>query len=269
MSENNEKRILPSQLRQGMKLADGAVIKKKYYFSNEKDYVIFLNQDKEVKYKINKVVKLIDGTALVSGELYSIINLFRKDLNLQMATIYKLLIEDDVQIATKGLETLKKEISSRKKMLKQFTYLGAPVIFSLMVYVIFSILNLVNVSFELKILEVLCFNKKLIIFSGIGNFLSISKNLKKIEFDSSETPISYFVFAFFKFLNSSVCSVMMIILYKSNLINITFEGKEKGLFLIILAVLGGFSESLIPNIFENLAKQYQPKGETPANTDES
>lgn len=244
-----------SEVKKGMIFSDGSEVEKKYFYDNDKNYIIFLNQNKEIIYKIRgKSTNSIDKVkkiALVNGELNLITNYFRKDLNLQMAYVYKLAILNDVKSAEASLELLEKEIISRKKILKQFTYLIAPIIISFVLYC----LSFGNLFIKNDILKILYDNKVLIIFSGIGSFLSISKNIDKIEFNSSETTRSYFIFAVFKYINSGFCSLMLIILYKSKLINIKFENVDEGLFLGILATLGSFSEGLIPNIFDKLAKK--------------
>ncbi|WP_448821255.1 hypothetical protein [Cetobacterium sp.] len=108
-----------SEVTVGMYFSDESRVEKKYFYDNVKNYIIFLNQNKEITYRIrgeeesslNKVKKL----ALVNGELNLIPNLFRKDLNLQMAYIYKLAILKDSDSAEKMLELLENGITSRKK----------------------------------------------------------------------------------------------------------------------------------------------------------
>lgn len=242
-----------SEVTVGMYFSDESRVEKKYFYDNDKNYIIFLNQNKEITYKIrgnepnslDKVKKL----ALVNGELNLVPNLFRKDLNLQMAYVYKLAILNDAVSAEKALNLLEDGIMSRKKILKQFTYLITPIFLSIIIYFLtfvgmFSTEGILNIIFEKKIL---------IIFSGVGSFLSISKNIDKIEFNTSETVWSYFIFAFFKYINSLFCSIMLIILYKSELINIEFKVEDKELLMKVLATLGSFSEGLIPNIFDKLA----------------
>ncbi len=128
-------------------------------------------------------------------------------------------------------------------------YLITPIFLSIFLYLFIYIL----VFSENTILQMIFDNKLLIIFSGVGSFLSISKNIDKIEFNTNETVWSYFIFAFFKYINSLFCSIMLIVLYKSELINIEFKVKNNDLLEGILSVLGSFSEGLIPNIFDKLA----------------
>ncbi|MGL5796651.1 MAG: hypothetical protein ACRCYT_00450 [Cetobacterium sp.] len=249
-----------SEVRKGMFFSDDSEVKKKYFYDNNKNYIIFLNQNKEIIYKIRGIEKnsidKIKKIALVNGELNLVPNLFREDLNLQMAFIYKLAILNDPESSEKALILLENGILSRKKILKQFTYLITPIFLSMILYfltLILYFLTFIAIFNNQGILKIIFKHKILIIFSGIGSFLSISKNIDKIEFNTSETVWSYFIFSSFKYVNSLFCSIMLILLYTSKLINIEFKAQNEELFMMILATLGSFSEGLIPNIFDKLS----------------
>lgn len=238
--------IKMSQIKKGDKFSDGFIVKKKYFFDNEKNYVIYLSTDNEVKYRLkesNNSIDKISNLGVIKSQLEIIIPFFRKDLNIQLANVYKLAILDEKDSAISLLENLNKQIVSRKQLVKKFIYLGTPLLTSFLFYVIMYFISL-NYSY-------------IFLFSGIGSFLSISRQLNKIEFNTSETTIFYFGFAIFKYLYSLFSSIILILLYKSNILNIEFKSNNENFFLIILVLLGSFCESLIPNIFEKLGEKIE------------
>lgn len=97
--------------------------------------------------------------------------------------------------------------------------------------------------------------KEIFLFSGIGNFLSIAKNIKDIEFDSSETSISYFVFALFKYFTSLFSAILLVILYNSDIVNLKLGEASEQNAIRLLATLGGFSQNIVPNIFKKFEEK--------------
>ncbi|WP_143403916.1 hypothetical protein [Fusobacterium polymorphum] len=67
---------------------------------------------------------------------------------------------------------------------------------------------------------------------------------------------SYFIFALFRYIYSLFSAILLVFLYKSNIINIKLNGTSEEKFIILLATLGGFSAKLIPNIFEKYGEKY-------------
>ena len=69
--------------------------------------------------------------------------------------------------------------------------------------------------------------------------------------------ISYFIFAFFKYLTSLFSAILLVFLYNSNIVNIKIEGTSEEYVIRLLATLGGFSENIVPNIFEKFGEKIQ------------
>lgn len=262
MDERNRKKF--SEIKKGSEFSDGSIVKKKYFFKND-SYIVFLDKNNEIKFKIldganiSHALNKLKELALVEGELILLPNMVRKDLNRQLAYIYKLALSDEEINADKALQTLKTEIYARKKILKQFIYLIAPILCAIIFVALFTGIKLFfSKEFLESNKEFLKFaNNKIFIFTGIGSFLSISKNINKIQFESSENVKFYFGFAFFKYLFALFSAEILIILYESKIINIKVETSSPQLFLNILIILGSFSETLIPNIFGKLEKKVQ------------
>ena len=260
MSE--EKKITkPSKMKKGHSFNDGDKLKIKYFFNDESHTVVYLNFDNQVKYKIgpNAITCLnkLKNLSLVDGELISLPILFKKDLNLKMAHIYKLALNNEQENSQNEIGILYNNIINRKRILKKFVYLSTPVFLSIFLYLIFSIANYFEEKIFLNSLKLITEYKSIFIFAGIGNFLSTSKNIKNIEFDTSEMKISYFIFAFFKYLTSLFSAILLVFLYNSNIVNIKIEGTSEEYVIRLLATLGGFSENIVPNIFEKFGEKIQ------------
>lgn len=244
-----------NQIRENFIFSNGSIVKKVYFFNNDKRTIIFLDKNGEVKYRIgspstNCLDKLLN-LSLVNGELLNI-KFFKEDLNLKMAYIYKLGLENKEDNAQVEVDSLIKLINNRKKLLKQFTYLGTPLIFTVFLFLFILFLDKVNFLSGYSFFNVILEYKSIIIFSGIGNFLSVSKNIKKIEFDTGETQTIYIFFSFFKYLTSLFSAILLVFLYNSNIINFKIQGSSTEAVIRILSVLGGFFENIVPNIFEKI-----------------
>lgn len=251
----------PSKIKKNHIFNDGDKLKTKYFFNDELHTIIYLNYDNQVKYKMGPNVKTclnkLKNLSFVNGELISLPNFFKKDLNLKMAYIYKLALSNEEENAQDEIRVLYNSIINRKKLLKQFMYLFTPLILSISLYLIFSGINYFEEKEFFKSLKLIIEYKNVFIFAGIGNFLSTSKNIKNIEFDTSETKLAYAIFAFFKYLTSLFSAILLVFLYNSDIINIKIGMDSKEYIIRLLATLGGFSENIIPNIFEKFEEKVQ------------
>lgn len=257
---NEERKIYePSKIKKGHIFNDGDKLKIKYFFNNESHEIIYLNSNNQVKYKIKgnseTCLNKLKNLSLVDGELISLPIFFKKDLNLKMAHIYKLALNNEQENSQNEIEILYNSIINRKRILKQFIYLFTPVILSILLYLFFFLISYFKEKIFFNNLKLIIEYKSIFIFAGIGNFLSTSKNIKNIEFDSSEMKTSYFIFAFFKYLTSLFSAILLVFLYNSNIINIKIEGTSEEYVIRLLATLGGFSENIVPNIFEKFGEK--------------
>lgn len=224
------------------KFLDGSILKKKYFFDNEKEYIIYLSSENEVKYKTNlsNNIHKMDDLALVVGEINNLSPLLKEDLNLKLAYIYKLGLLNEIEVGNKEIKKLLKIIEARKKIIKQFSYLTIPIIGFIFCFI-----------FEFKFKD-----EFILTFASIGCFIAISTNIKDIEFNTEEMVKSYFIFAVFRYIHSLFSAILVVFLYRSNIINIKLEGITEDKFIILLATLGGFSAKLVPNIFEKYGEKY-------------
>lgn len=251
---NNFKK--PSKYKKGDVLKDGIKIKQVYFFDDELHYLIFLDSDYNVKYRLgegcNDQIETNVLLGQVASELILVPKRFRKDINLFLAKTYQMLITariDGEANVDKNISLLFDMIAQRKKIIKKYIFLSTPIALLLFISVLLTMIGIHNL-FLADGFSIL----KFILFLTIGNYLSISNNIKKVEFNSSETTLFYFLFAVFKYFASVGSALILIVLYNSNIININVESDNYELVLSILAAVGGYAEALVPNIFENISK---------------
>ena len=109
--------------RKGDKFQDGSFLKRKYFFDNEKEYIIYLNSEDEVKYKTNlssNSIHKLENLPLIIGEINNLYPFLKKDLNLKLAYIYKLGLLNEIEVGNKEVKELLKIIESLKKIINQF-----------------------------------------------------------------------------------------------------------------------------------------------------
>lgn len=235
----------------GERLEDGSIIKKLYFFNYEKGFIIFLDQNKEIKYRIVNTLGYsfkinLPLLQVIQNEILEIPNWFRKDLNSDLAFYFReCIIENDMSLENieskkmeiqTNLENLQNKIKERKKFLKKIVYLITPIFLTCI------LLNSILV-FDIKFL-----NKDLILYSFLGNFISIFKNINKIEFQSAEEFKSYIIFAALKYFQAIICSYLLVYLWESKIITIQL-GENSSSSKNVFYILGAFSENLVPNIF--------------------
>ena len=234
----------PSKYKKNNEFSDGSKVKKKYFFDDDKNYIIYLDTQNEVRYKTNSDFDAnakIRNLPTIVAEISEIWSFFKKDLNLRLAHIYRLGLLNNFDVADEEVGKLIKIIDSRKRIIKKICYLMIPLI-SIITFCFYSII------FNKEIAKIIC-------FSSMGCFLSVSTTLKDIEFDTEETVTSYSIFSFFKLATSIFSSILLIRLYKCNLLNKELMAVFGEGIIFILAALGGFSSKLVPDIF----KKYEQK----------
>ena len=151
----------PSKYKKKDEFSDGSKIKKKYFFDNDKNYIIYLDTKNEVRYKTNSDfdanTKIRNLPAIVA-EISEIWSFFKKDLNLRLAHIYRLGLLDNFDAVDEEIIELMKIINSRKRIIKKICYL------------VISLISIIFSWFRFMIFhrELL----KIIFFSSIGCFFS-------------------------------------------------------------------------------------------------
>lgn len=240
----------------GYPFEKGNKVKKRYFFNLDANYVIFLDSNNDIRYRIGSdhgcLDELVDLNSVVCDLVFIPYNC-KKDLCQYLAKIYLLAFEDKIENAIKNIDLLKEMIVERKKIIKKITYISTPLLFSIVLMVLFYVLaatSIVDFEFYSKY-------KYLVLFATIGNYISVSHNLNKIEFYTHETFGFYILFSIFKYITSIFSAILLLLLYISGVINIKLNILNETQLIAILSTIGGYAEVMIPNIFEKMSKMME------------
>lgn len=226
----------------------GHRVKQIYYFDNDKDFIIFKNENNQVIFFAQKQISNI--SALI-GQC----NLMREIacsedskrwIDAQKAAALNEYFCDNEKKSKEILQECiavseKKEVA-RKKLFYIGTYL------SIVLLLLIALLFVSFKGFNEDILKIL----KLIMFGAFGGFISLNSRLEKIEFNLNEGTLSYILVSIYKIAFSCVSSIIVYFLIDSDMILSPL--KEVHGITYIAATLAGFSESLLPNIFCGIEK---------------
>lgn len=100
----------PSEYKKGDSVGEGSKLKKSYFFDDKLHYLIYLDFDNRVRYRVGeKVVDCLnelEKLSSVDGELLLLNRFFKSDFNLKMAYIYKLALNNEKENAKKEIDIL-------------------------------------------------------------------------------------------------------------------------------------------------------------------
>jgi hypothetical protein len=90
-------------------------------------------------------------------------------------------------------------------------------------------------------------------FSSLGGFLSICINLRDLEFERSMAWWKFEIYGLQRIILASACGVVAYLLIASGIFFSFLVGaKNSSLTIMVICVLAGFSEKLIPNALGRL-----------------
>lgn len=92
---------------------------------------------------------------------------------------------------------------------------------------------------------------KLMLYGGLGGFISVTISVKKLSLDISFYNWSHSVYGIFRIILAVICALVSYLLIKSGFIFSNLDNDN--MFIIYLfAVMAGFSETLIPNVLKQI-----------------
>ncbi len=97
-------------------------------------------------------------------------------------------------------------------------------------------------------------------YASIGGFLSVSRNIKKLEIDASEFGWFQVVYGAIRILIAMFSGLIIFVLIKSELLLPKLNSPDNFYVVSLLAIAAGFSESLVPNLL-NRVETEKLKGE--------
>lgn len=226
----------------------GHIVKKKFYYDNEKGFFIFGNEKDEVIFfsqkQVTEISQLLGRCNLMRDMVHS--RKMKSWIDAQKASALNEFFcehkEKSEEILKECIEMAEKRELARKKMIYIGTYLGVTMIFLLLIL----LSNRFNINKTTIKYLYIC------MFGAFGGFISLNTRLEKIEFRLYEGTLSYILVSIFKLAFSCLSSIVVYFLIESDLILSAFKNSPG--IIYIAAALAGFSESLLPNIFSGLEK---------------
>lgn len=224
----------------------GHIVKKKYYYDNEKGFIIFENEKDEIIYFAQKQVTEISSLLGKINIIKDIVHGEKTKLwiNAQKAAALNEFFceheSESKKILKKCISIVEKKELARKRIIYIGTYLGITILFVCLII----LLNIFKIDVAIMKYLYIC------MFGSFGGFISLNTRLEKIEFRLYEGTWSYILVSVYKIAFSCVSSVIAYFMLESELILSVFKGSTS--IAYIIAVLAGFSESLLPNIFSGI-----------------
>lgn len=227
----------------------GHTIKRNYYYDNDKGFIVFENDKEEIVYfaqkqvteispllgKINLMKEIVHGKKIklwINAQKAAALNEFFCEHKSESKKILK-----------KCISIVEKKELARKRIIYIGTYLGITMLFACLNI----ILNIFKIDVAIMKYLYIC------MFGSFGGFISLNTRLEKIEFRLYEGTWSYILVSVYKIAFSCVSSVIAYFLLESGLILSVFKGSMS--ITYVIAVLAGFSESLLPNIFSGIEQE--------------
>lgn len=247
-----EEKMRLDNIKEGEEIK-GNIIKQKYFYDNNRQFIIFKNEKNNVVFlgakPITNISSLLGQCNLMKELTHS--KCFKNWIDRQEAWALNEFFLDNEEKSTRVLEecieTAKHKERARKKMIFIGMYLGMVMIILLLM----AILQYFCPDWEyMKYLNIM-------MFGAFGGFVSLNTRLEKIEFVIHERTWSYILVSIYKMVFACVSSIIVYFLIESDMMLSAL--KDSHGIIYIAATLAGFSESLLPNIFSGIEKDIVEK----------
>ena len=91
-------------------------------------------------------------------------------------------------------------------------------------------------------------------YAAIGGFLSVAKDIKKVQIEATDFGWFQIVYGSIRILIAMFSGLIMYVLLKSELIFPKLGGTGNYYIICLLAIIAGFSETMIPNLLKKVEK---------------
>ena len=252
MEDERKKRLDKVKIGDNFK---GDIVKQKYFYDNDKNFIIFKNDKDEVIYygreQITNISSALGKCNYIKELLHS--KRMKKWIDAQKAAALNEFFlgnkEKSEEILEVSIETAENTERARKRLIYVGVYLIAV---SLLMIILILTKNFYPEWQYMKYLEI-------VIFGSFGGFVSLNTRLEKIEFSLYETTWSYVLVSVYKIAFACISSIIIYFLIESDIILSVLKNSPGVIY--IAATLAGFSESLLPNVFSGLEKDIIEKRE--------
>ena len=164
----------------------------------------------------------------------------------QIGLAYSEAIEGDIEGAKRICDKLIDRIELYKSNIGRFYYLLS-CLSIVVIAILFSYL-LKKYKFIPEIIP----HFYIMSYASIGGFLSVAKDIKKIQIDPSDFGWFQVFYGAIRILISMLSGLIIYILIKSELILPNLNLQDNIYVIFILAIAAGFSESMIPNLLKKI-----------------
>lgn len=231
----------------------GSKVKRKYFYDNKREFIIFKNENDEVVFfsgkQITNISSLLGQCNLMKELTFS--KKFKNWIDMQKAWALNEFFLDNEEkskeVLAECIETAKHKEMARKKLIYIGVYLG------MVVFLVLLMALLQYISPEWQYMKYL----NIMIFGSFGGFISLNTRLEKIEFSLYERTWSYILVSIYKITFACISSIIVYFLIESDMVLSALKDSQG--IIYIAATLAGFSESLLPNIFSGIEKDIVEK----------
>ncbi len=169
----------------------------------------------------------------------------------QIGLAYTEAISGDIENAKKICDKIIQRIEGYKLNIGRFYYLLS------CLSVVVSTLIISYFLKKYKFIPEIIPHFYMMTYASIGGFLSVAKDIKKVQIESSEFGWFQFFYGSIRILTTMFSGLIVYILIQSKLIFPVLMENGNGYAIAIIAFLSGFSETFLPN----LLKQVENKGQ--------
>jgi hypothetical protein len=151
------------------------------------------------------------------------------------------------------LEEARKRMAHIKILKGRIIYLLGSMIAIIIDLLITLILSLFSTNTDVLLIS------KAVLFGGLGGLLSVIINLSKINIDSSALRINNLILGSSRIFIAMICGLFSVILVKSDILLGMIGNISTDYGYLAIAIVGGFSETFIPNLLRNIETKESPE----------
>lgn len=225
---------------------------KKIYFSNvEKEYMIIKTDDDKVHVcgkSPTNISQLLSECVTLSEGLKG---KQKEWCNYQRALAINTYLMGAQKDSEQILGSLIEKLQQREIVKKRLIYIGVYLVLTILTLIISILLTIFWTTFPYIVYI------KMAAFGAIGGFISLNLRLNELKFELSESTGSYVLVSIYKMVFSMLTGLVSYFLIESDIIlSVIKVNGEINIYLAdTIAIISGFSESLLPNIFKTFEKE--------------
>ncbi|MDB8804418.1 hypothetical protein [Romboutsia sp. 1001216sp1] len=196
-----------------------------------------------IRFKENDKIKKVSKIKRIVTDINNLpmSKSYRKKYSTEIATIYQLALNDEIEDAEILAEDLKKNIEGNIIIQRKIDFIAPAILILLLVVWVSN-----NTKYILNSEYYPCF-----IYGPIGGILSLIINQNNLEINYNVNKVSIYIESIKMVISTLLMSLIGFIAIKSGLVlgNIDFSTNSYVLYFII--IICGYSQTFVPNILNN------------------